>query len=414
MRAKIKTIVYNPLFSGSMIMILGSNLANMFSYLYHVALGRMLGPVNYGNLEAFLNLVTILSSLYAFMGLVIVKYMSSAKKEDIGGYYQWFFHKGMILGLFGSAVLAVFSNFIANFLHIDQIIVLTVSVVFLISINSFIFKSFLQGRLEFVKLAISVNVEILFRLLLGVMFVALGFSILGAVGGFFAASLIGLTVLFIFVRSYRHGKEKRLRPEKLFSYAFPVFVYSVSSMSLISNDVLLAKHYLGPTDAGIYASLSTLGKIIFFGTAPVSSAMFPIVSKRYSEGKKYINILLLSILMTAGISLSVLALYIFVPSLMVSILFGKAFLSAATYLPLFGVFAAIFAICGLIISFYLSKGRTVFAYLMAGSAVSQFIGITLFHDKLDTIIKVSIVSVSVMLIVLIFFIISEIKNEYKK
>lgn len=392
-------------------MILGSNLANMFSYIYHVILGRMLGPISYGNLSAFLNLATIFAAIYSFMGLVIVKYASATPENEISGLIDWFYKKAIYVGIAGTALITTFSGLIAQFLHIDYRFVLLVAVIFLVSIISFIYKSFLQGLLEFKKLAFAINIEMLARVIFGIGLVMLGFSVMGAIYGFVAASVLGLIILYFFIRKYKKGITLKTRPKNLINYALPVFVYSMSNLSIISSDVLLAKHFLSPLDAGIYASLSTLGKIIFFGTAPVSSVMFPIVSKRQSEGKNYASILFLSILMTGAISLTVLTLYFMVPELMVSILFGKDFLSAAKYLGLFGVFAAVFAVSSLIISYYLSKGKTMVSYIMALTAISQFIGIWLFHDSLSVIIKVSIACAVGMLSVVITYTYYEVKNE---
>ena len=56
----IKKLINHPLFSGSAIVFVGNMTANVVNYLYHLIMGRMLGPVEYG----------VLASLYSVLYLV--------------------------------------------------------------------------------------------------------------------------------------------------------------------------------------------------------------------------------------------------------------------------------------------------------------------------------------------------------
>ena len=44
---------------------------------------------------------------------------------------------------------------------------------------------------------------------------------------------------------------------------------------------------VGGGGAGLYAALSKLGSVAFFGAGPVASVMFPYVSRNHSKGKPY-------------------------------------------------------------------------------------------------------------------------------
>ncbi len=80
MKKYFKQLITNPLFSGSAIMIFGSNFVSFINYLFHLVMGRMLGPASYGELAALIALIGLLGMIPASMSLVIVKYVSSAKK----------------------------------------------------------------------------------------------------------------------------------------------------------------------------------------------------------------------------------------------------------------------------------------------------------------------------------------------
>src|SRR3972149_7822692 len=86
-------LLKHPLFSGSAIMIFGSNLANFVAYLYHLVIGRLLGPAPYGELSAVLSVLGLIFASLNFLGLVIVKFVSSAKKDELVSIYSWFTKK---------------------------------------------------------------------------------------------------------------------------------------------------------------------------------------------------------------------------------------------------------------------------------------------------------------------------------
>ena len=81
MKNKIANLIKHPLFSGSALMILGSNLANFIAYLYHLIIGRMLGPVAYGELSSVISALALIFISLNFLSLIIVKFVSSAQKN---------------------------------------------------------------------------------------------------------------------------------------------------------------------------------------------------------------------------------------------------------------------------------------------------------------------------------------------
>ena len=71
---------------------------------------------------------------------------------------------------------------------------------------------------------------------------------------------------------------------------------------IITMDLILVKHFFSDQDAGVYATLSILGKIIYFAASPVASVMFPIVAGKHAKGEKYFEFLLMSLLITIFLS----------------------------------------------------------------------------------------------------------------
>jgi O-antigen/teichoic acid export membrane protein len=402
---RIKGLILHPLFSGSALMIVGSNLSNLIAYIYHVIVGRMLGPSLYGELVAVLSIIGLFAAFFSFLGLVIVKFVSAAKENEVQSIVSWFGKKTLVIGFAGAFLVFLVTPFLSRFLHIEYSIIVMLPVIFLFAIFGFLYTSFLQGLLRFKEIVISTNVNMIGRLILSTAFIYLGFSVLGAVLGILLAAAISLLLLRYFLKEYNFSSDKKIFKDgkKVFKYTTPILFASLSTYSIFSTDVLLVKHFFSPYDAGIYASLSTLGKIIFYGAAPIASVMFPMISKRHSKGLGYRKIFTLSLLLTAAIAGSVVFIYWLFPQLMVKLLYGSEFLSAAANLVWFGLFMAIFTLGSLILNYYLSREKTTVVPFVVLAALVQAGGIWFFHDSILTVIRVSIFAASLLLGALLIY-----------
>lgn len=408
-----KKLVKHPLFAGSAIMVFGSNITNFIAYVYHLIIGRMLGPADYSVLASVLSILGLVTTAYSFLGLVIVKFVSSADAKEKKAIYVWFGNKVRKMGIILFISSLLLSPLISNFLHVDYLVILVITPIFLISVHSFFYRAFLQGLLKFKQIVLSTSLDMLGRLVLGILAIIAGFSVAGVVAGIVISSAVVLFILRWFLRDYREetkaGEFKGGR--KVFSYTIPVLVATLAIQSFFSTDVILVKHFFSAHDAGIYASLSTLGKIIFYGTAPISAVMFPMVSQRHAKGHSYKKIIIISLLMTGGVAFAVTGIYYLFPDLMVRVLYGSGFLEAAPYLYLFGIFMSVFTLSSLLANYFLSRDRTWVSYTLVIMAVLQAAGIWFFHRSITEVIKVSIISVSILFAGLLIYLINETRNK---
>ncbi|MBI5358425.1 hypothetical protein HZB69_02235, partial [Candidatus Amesbacteria bacterium] len=139
--------------------------------------------------------------------------------------------------------------------------------------------------------------------------------------------------------------------------------------------------------SGIYASLSTAGKIIFFAISPVAALVLPIVSKKANKPSTTRKDLLLltPIIMFIGISGS--AAFFLFPKLIVTTIFSNKFGDAAIYLPLFGLVMLAYSLSNIFGSFLvgLNKFRSIWIVILA--LIIQIILINIFHANIFQIIS---------------------------
>lgn len=399
-------IIKNPLFSGSAIMVFGSNAVNALNYLYHLIIGRLLGPVGYGELAALISLIGLLGMIPGSINLVIIKYISAAKTEDkLINLINWLRMKVFKGTLFFSFLIIIISPAISSFLHLDNLIYLfLIAISFPFSISALLNRAVLQGLLKFKEMILSVMMENGIKLLLSILLVILGFKVGGAILSLTIAIIAGWYLTKIFL-NYPVRKDTDISSEikSMALYAFPVLLNTIAVTSLYSSDLILVKHFFSSHEAGLYASLSTLGKIIFFGTGPIGSVMFPIVSQRHARGLSFKRVFIFSITATVAISLAVLVIYWLFPNLAIKILYGSEYLESANLLVWVGLFMTLFTFSSLYINFNLSLGRVKVVALPLLAASFQIILIWIFHKSLFDVIRVSIVVTALLLVSLLIY-----------
>lgn len=413
----LKKIFSSQLFSGSLIMILASGLSGLASYFYHLLMGRMLGPADYGLLASLISLIYLLGIPTTTLNLVLVKFVSSFKgKKDfpaIAYLFKITAKKVLPVSLAFLLILLFLTPFIAKFLHLTAlfpfVLILLIS---FISIFLTINRSFLQGLLRFGHFSFNSFLEPFLKLVLGFLLVWWGFKINGALFGMMIGALVCYVYTFIPLRSIFKKEEvsHKIKYQEIFKFILPVFFSTLAFTSLFTTDLVLVRHFL-PEQSGFYAALATLGKIIFFINGSIISISFPLISERYANGSNYRHLLWLSFLSIFLISAIISIFYFLFPSLMINLLYGRQYLSVASLLGSFGVFLSLYSLCFLMINFSLSINRTRAVILPLIAGALQIILISFFHQNLKQIILISVILLALLLLSLLVYCLQYLKGK---
>ncbi|MGB9911219.1 MAG: oligosaccharide flippase family protein [Microgenomates group bacterium] len=411
----MKKIFQNPLISGSAVLFLGTMVTNFGNYLYHLLMGRMLGPKDYGSLTALISLTYFFSIIAGTFLTTTVKFVTKYKvKKDFGkilGLFLNLFKIFGFIGIFLMILIIILKEKISYFLNLeDSFPLIILSFWLMISLVSFINDGILRAFLKFGFLSFNSVLTTILKLILVVFLVKRGFGINGALGGIVIASLVYFLISFFplkFLWRYQDKIEK-INKKEFFGFSFPVLIAMLSLTSFYSSDVILVKHFFSAMEAGIYSAVSVLGKIVFFASGVIPAVMFPLVSERFENGKSYRHLLNQSLLIVGGESIFITLVYFLFPTLMVRLLYGNSYLSAVPYLGAFAVFISFYSLNNLLINFFLSVGKTKVVLWCLGGAILQIILINLFHSSLMEVIRISLlISVLLFLILMIFLF----KNE---
>lgn len=376
---------------------------NVINYGYHLIMGRVLGPVNYGVLASIYSILYLISVVPSSAGISIVKFISSAKSDgETYSIYKSLSRFVFYLASILSLVFIVSSPFIAKFLHIENFwIVSMVSVVLFFTLVTLVNQSTSQGLLKFTGSVVPNLISAVVKLGLGIILVFLGWSVFGAI---FAVAM-GAAISYFYSRWFikkiltaDNGKSFDLKP--FLKYSIPVLVQAFAFTSLFTVDVILVKHFLSPHDAGLYAALSTLGKIIFFAVSPIVGTMFPIVAGRKAKGEPYEKVFLVSFGITFVISAAVVVFYWLFPNITIGILYGNAYLSAKSELVWMGIFILFYSLSYFLVNFYLSINKVKIILLPLFFSLVQILAIWFFHNSILQVIQISLVLAACLLLFL--------------
>jgi O-antigen/teichoic acid export membrane protein len=157
---------------------------------------------------------------------------------------------------------------------------------------------------------------------------------------------------------------------------------------IYSIDVLLVKHFFSAEQAGHYAALSLLGKIVFFGATSIGIVMFPKIAEIHSNNKSTKKVFHKSILYTLLISASVVIAYFLFSKIIVNIIFGSQYLEITSLLGLFGLFMLFVSLSYICVLNKLAIGKKKFIFNLLAAVAAEIALISIFHSSLSQIVMV--------------------------
>jgi O-antigen/teichoic acid export membrane protein len=253
----------------------------------------------------------------------------------------------------------------------------------LMSIN----RGILQGLGNYKKLAISYQVEMWVRLILSVALVSVGLGVNGV-----ALGLTGSLIATLLVTAYRIPtvEKQDFDTQAIKRFLAMILLYEFSQILINNSDTILVKHYFPPHEAGLYAALALIGRIVYFGTWTIVTLLFPTVIKLEKEGKNHLPLFMGGLGVVALMATGIIGACYWFPDWIVLGLFGKAYLSITVYLWYYALATALFACANVFVYYNLSLERRFPVWLTLVGGCSQVALLALFHDNFMQVINLQI------------------------
>ncbi|WP_299060869.1 sugar isomerase [uncultured Polaribacter sp.] len=410
------SIPFKKKISPEQIFMLSGLLVNGGNYLYNLVLGRFLGPEKFADAAILITLLLVLSFVAMTFQLVTAKFSvifeDSIFESFISNTYRNALVTGVLLGLlvvFFSSDLQIFFKTTSATMFV--VFGIGIPFYFLMSVNRGVF----QGKKELTSLSITYQLEMISRLL--ITFILLYFlnietSLLIAIG-ILVSFLFGLIPFkfkkFSLVNVF---KLEKTQTKLVRNFFIITAFYELTQIIINNSDILLVKHFFASYEAGLYASLALIGRVVYFVAWMFVMLLLPVVVQLKKEGKSTLPILLKYVGYIGAISITiVLGCYLF-PNLIIQILFGDGYVEISPLLWKYALATGVFAISNIFAYYYLSLDKYVPVILSGIFGMLQIVLVVFYHTSLEQVVHVQIIAMLILLFVqLTYFFLSNLKER---
>lgn len=405
---RLRKVAAHPLAKGSAIILVGSMVSNAGAYAYHLVVGRILGPVGYGELASLFSFSYLLNVPAVVLQTVLTRYVAGYKaNHEVGRAKTLAFTASkwlLIVTVAGALFLVPFISSVSAFLRLTQ----PVSVFYMYLTSALLLlgtveTGMLQGFQLFTEAMVFANIGIALRIVGG----TIG-ALFGVTQTVLAGVITNVIGYFLYLVPLRfvlraHPEPLDISSKEATSYTIPTLLAILGITSLYSTDIMLAKHFLSGFDAGLYAALSVMGKIVFFASSSVVYVLFPVIAERTKQGVTSHRLVYAALGAVGLVSGAITLGYYLFPRLALLLLFGPSYFPASTSLGTFGIFISLFSLANVLVTTLLGQGSTKVWLFVVVASILQIGGISLSHDSIASILWMNIIVTGALLSALLLY-----------
>ena len=393
--------------SAQQLFMLSALVVNGGNYLYNLLLGRLLGPEAFADAAILVTLLLVLSFAAMTFQLGTARFIALLSEEKqpvfLNRIQKWSLRFGLVLG----CIFIVFSSFMQEVFQTSSqamfvVFGLSVPLYFVMSINRGIY----QGKEQLINLAKTYQIEMWSRLVLTLLCILL-FKAQPAIGVALGVSLSLIAAQF--PRAKDNPKNRRVgvltqtEQREILQFFVITACYEGTQILINNSDILLVKHYFDAYQAGLYASLALIGRVVYFVAWMFVMLLLPEVVRKHKAGESTRTILFKYVSYISILALSIVVACFLFPNVIVQMMFGEAYVSVSHLLGPYALTTGLFAVANLFTYYFLSLGEYKPVYLSFIGGFLQIGGIILMHKSLEQVVWVQIGSMSLLLIIQVLY-----------
>src|ERR1022692_3659512 len=387
---------------GRAILLVSTGLVAATNLLYNLLIARMLGASGFGHASALYTLLMLVTAITLSFQIVASKFIARNSETFIRAQiYASMLRRAWQVGL-GIAVLIVAgSAYLKSYFKLPaqhDLVLLAIAAGVYIPLG--VRRGRIQGCYNFRGLAINVVVEVAVKLGGALLFLHFGMGVTGVM----TAVLLSIVAAYIVANpgaQYRSVTELiKIAP---FGEGMQAVLYFVGQVILSNLDILLVKHFFPPSEAGVYAAVALVGRVVFMLSWSVVSSMFPVsASHKHGEGGR--SVLYTGLLLVGTVTSAFIAAVALAPQAVWMMLLGKPFLIGTTasfsaLLTEYAVMTGIYCIAVVVMMYEISRRIGTAAWVQLGASVLLAGAIWRYHDSLSQVILVQLVVMCGLLVV---------------
>jgi O-antigen/teichoic acid export membrane protein len=386
---------------GSAILLLGTGLVAATNLIYNILIARMLGASGFGHASALYTLLMLVTAITLSFQIVTSKFIARNSEVAMQArVYGTLLRRAWQVGLAVAILLTAASAYLKTYLNLPaqhDLVLLAIAAGVYIPLG--VRRGRMQGCYSFSGLALNVVVEVAVKLVGALLFLYFG---LGVTGVMIAVTLSIIAAYLVGLPSAEYrGISGRIKIAP-FGEGVQAILYFIGQVILSNLDILLVKHFFPPVEAGIYAAVALVGRVVFMLSWSVVSSMFPVsASRMHAHAGR--SVLYTALLLVGGLTSIFIAAVALAPEAVWTLLLGKQFMlgSAIPFSALltqYAVMTAIYSIAVVVMMYEISRRISSAAWVQLGASILLAGGIWLYHTSLSQVILVQVFVMSGLLV----------------
>ncbi|MGK9252806.1 oligosaccharide flippase family protein [Paenibacillus humicus] len=407
---------------GGLILLVMSVLTNGLNYAFQVIMGRMLTITEFGTMNALFSLIMIASLPFGVVTTTTARYIAIYKASGHDEKIKIFIKRIMLFILVSALIVLgigiMLSGPISDYLNITNQS-LCILAILVISIGMFIplINGIVQGTKQFFNLGMLGFGATLGKLVLGILFVVVGFQLYGIMNALFFSNLLITIVGFYIIRKYWWPNESKgttnllLERKEILNYVVIAFLVNLSIAIFSNVDMIFIKRFFSEEKAGFYGTASLFARLILFIPNALVMAMFPIAAETDALNGASKVIIKKTLIYVGGLSLlCVLGLNLFTESL-VQLLMGDKFLPSVPYVRGASFMAIPVGLLITLANYCLAVNKIkMLSISMAIGSICCIIAIEILHATIPTILIIIALIASILFVVNLLFLFKQPKQ----
>ncbi len=341
---------------------------------FNILAARRLEPVAYGEFSAIAALVNLFLIADDTVSRAIAGVMATL--NDLAS-AAWLVRVAarapIVLGVAGTIVVGSLAGPLARLLHLDHPYWIWIAAAALVpGYAGSVTVGVLQGLRLFRDAGAANLLAAVLKFAMLVLLLGLGWGVTGAS----LATLTEVTIAWVApvaLLTWRLRAVRTPTPVQLGAHAnllsLPVAL-TVARLLFFNLDILMARHYLGATQAGLFAALGVAGRIIAYGTGALPPVIYPYLVRYRGDTRLTLRYLLLTLGATVAAGGAAIALFVLAPDSIVGLLFGRSFQAISPYVGWYGLAFLLYSLTYVLLHFLVARQSWwVWGYALGGSAL---------------------------------------------
>lgn len=370
--------------------------ANAGNYLLNVVLGRWLSPAEFADANLMVTLMLLITAVAISLQMIAARFVGIYEvhndSDATAALETWLERRAWIVGAIVALGLAGGAGTLRDFFNSESawpFVILGLGMPFYLV--QAVGRGVLQGRLNFRPLAATFVVEMIVRVTVGVALVALGLGVVGATLGLTASFLATWLHVRYLAGGHEHMVIEADAVRQLVIYAGPIALLLFGQIVVNNGDVLVAKRFLEPETAGVYAAIALVGRAVFFLSWSVATTLFPAAAQRSERGEDSDGLLYGGLLVVAAMGACFVIGAATLGGTVLGRVFGPEYGEVSSPLAWYALATSLFAMANLIVSHHLSMGRKTEAIILVVGGLVQTAVLLLNRGSIDSLIWAQVV-----------------------